>query len=158
MKMRQNQEGAVLIIALLLLLVTTFIGFSAMEGSNLESKMATAREVKELTFQAAEASIEVTLDNTVILGTAYARSLMDMEATGWPGWPTASHSFSYNTYLSGDSEVRFESTAQTIGYSIRKGAAGIGTYYYEVEGTSARANTNIASTHTQGIFVEGPSL
>ena len=158
MRMRQNQEGAVLIVALLLLLVTTFIGFSAMEGSNLESKMATAREVKELTFQSAEAMIEITLDNQPILGTAYARSLMDMEDTGWPGWPTATHSFPYNSYVAADTEVRFQSTAQTVGYSIRKGAAGIATYYYEVEGNSTRANTNISSSHTQGIFVEGPSL
>jgi Tfp pilus assembly protein PilX len=156
--MRQNQEGAVLIVALLLLLVTTFIGFSAMEGSNLESKMATAREVKELTFQSAEAAIEFTLDNQPVLGTAYARSLMDMTATGWPGWPTVTHTFPYNSYIAAESEARFQSTATTVGYSIRKGAAGIATYYYEVEGTASRANTNISSTHTQGIFVEGPSL
>lgn len=156
MKTRQKQEGAVLIVALLLLLVTTFIGFSAMEGSNLESKMATAREVKEITFQAAEATIETTLDTPALMGVAYARSLMNMDADDWPGWPTLNYTDVSNVTAGGT--LSFNSDAYTVGYSIRKGAAGISTYYYEVQATSERDNTNISSTHTQGFFVEGPSL
>lgn len=157
MKSMKKQDGAVLIVALLLLLVTTFIGFSSMETSNLESKMATARELKELTFQTAEAAIELTLDAPANLGTAYARSLMDMEAMGWPGWPQVAHSFAYNDDINSGAEIRFQDNAQTIGYSIRKGASGIATYYYEIEATATRDNTNISSTHTQGVFVEGPN-
>jgi hypothetical protein len=158
MNTRKQEEGAVLIVALLLLLVTTFIGFAAMEGSSLGAKMATAREIKEQTFQTAEASIEGTLDNIVVFGQSYTRSLMDTDAEDWPGWPNLVYSYDYNEELDSSAEVRFDSAAQTIGYSIRKGASGVATYYYEVEATAERANTNIYSTHTQGVYIEGPSL
>ena len=158
MNSRKRQEGAVLIVALLLLLVTTFIGFSAMEGSNLGAKMATAREIKEQTFQTAEASIESTLDNILLFGQSYSRSLMDRDDENWPGWPTVGYSYDYNEELDSSAVVRFDSAAQTIGYSIRKGASGVATYYYEVEATAERENTNIYSTHTQGVYMEGPSL
>jgi type IV pilus assembly protein PilX len=152
-QLKQKQRGAVLIVALLLLLVTTFIGFSAMETSNLEAKMATAREIKEQTFQTAENVIEQAIDNIPLIASAYATFLQSST-----NWPTSSYSFTHDSNLSGDIEVQFISTTPTKGYSIRKGAAGIATYYYQLVGTGQRANSNITSTHTQGIYVEGPSL
>ena len=44
------------------------------------------------------------------------------------------------------------------GYSVRKGASGVATYYYAVVATASLINSNITSVHTQGIYVEGPSL
>lgn len=148
-----DQRGAVLVVSLLMLLVLTFVGFSSMETSNLQSKMATSRELKELTFQTAEAVIEEVLDNLDYISTAYAIGLQNSN-----DWPTMAHTFSYNSYLNGSSEVRFMNNANSLGYSIRKGASGIATYYYQVESTAIRSGTNISSTHTQGIYVEGPSL
>jgi len=149
----KKQEGAVLLVSLLLLLVTTFVGFSAMETSNLQSKMATARELKELTFQTAETVVELSLDDLNYISTAYA---IGLQGTG--NWPTETYSFDHDSYLAGSSVVRFMNNANSLGYSIRKGASGIATYYYEVEATAARTGTNITSTHVQGIYVEGPSL
>jgi len=148
-----RQRGAVLLISLLILLVTTFIGFSAMETSNLESKMATARELKELTFQTAETTIENALDNLPMIAQAYAVKLQ-----GSTDWPSASYSFDHDTYLAGVARVEFIITGTSPGYTMRKGTSGIATYYYQVVGTGSRSNTNITSTHTQGIYVEGPSL
>ncbi len=152
-QLKNKQRGAVLIVALLLLLVTTFIGFSAMETSNLEAKMATSREIKEQTFQTAEAVIEQVLDNIPLIAGAYAIFLQNST-----NWPVQGYTFAHDSYLTGDIQVQFISTTPTKGYSIRKGAAGIATYYYQVIGNGVRTNTNITSTHTQGIYVEGPSL
>ncbi|MEP5766309.1 MAG: PilX N-terminal domain-containing pilus assembly protein [Halieaceae bacterium] len=148
-----RQQGAVLLVSLLMLLVTTFIGFSAMETSNLESKMATSRELKELTFQTAEAVIEESLDNFTLISDAYAVGL-----AGTGAWPVAAYTFDHDTELTGGARVEFINNANSLGYSIRKGASGIATYYYQVIGSASRANTNISSVHTQGIYVEGPSL
>ena len=51
----RHQRGMVLLGSLILLLVITIIGFSVMETSNLEARMATARELKEIAFQTSEA-------------------------------------------------------------------------------------------------------
>jgi type IV pilus assembly protein PilX len=98
-QLKQKQRGAVLIVALLLLLVTTFIGFSAMETSNLEAKMATAREIKEQTFQTAENVIEQAIDNIPLIASAYATFLQSST-----NWPTSSYSFTHDSNLSGDIE------------------------------------------------------
>lgn len=141
-----------MIVSLIMLLITTFVGFSAMETSNLESKMATSRELQELTFQSAEATIEFALDDLPLLSSAYAVGLQ-----GTNQWPSATYSFDDTEIVAG-AEVQFMNNANSLGYSIRKGASGIATYYYQVIGTAGRNNTNISSVHTQGIFVEGPSL
>jgi hypothetical protein len=148
----RDQRGAVLLVALIMLLVTTFVGFSTMETSNLESKMATTREIKEQTFQAAEASIEYAIDDIALISQAYVVGLAGTEA-----WPTDTYAFD-DPYVSGGVAVEFLGTANSMGYTIRKGASGVATYFYEIEGTASRANTNVDSVHTQGVYVEGPAL
>jgi type IV pilus assembly protein PilX len=55
--MKQSQTGAALVISLLILLVMTLIGVTAMSSSNLEEKMAGNSRDTELAFEAAEASL-----------------------------------------------------------------------------------------------------
>lgn len=52
------QHGAVLIIMLLLLLVMTILGVSAMSGSTLEQRMAGNSRDRQLAFNAAEAALK----------------------------------------------------------------------------------------------------
>ena len=148
---RDRQQGAVLIVALVLLMATTFIGFSAMETSSLGSRMASARALKETTFQAAEAVIEMSLDDLDYIGRAYSVGLQNSN-----DWPTRNYGFAHDDKLAGTSAVRFLNRASAPGYSIRRGASGIATYYYEVEATASRTGTSISNTHVQGIYVEGP--
>lgn len=52
-----RQGGAVLIIALVMLLLMTIVGISAIKGSNLQELMAGNVRDKQISFQAAEASL-----------------------------------------------------------------------------------------------------
>jgi hypothetical protein len=54
----KNQNGAVLVISLLILLVLTLIGVSSLEGSAMEEKMASNSQTATNTFQKAESSIQ----------------------------------------------------------------------------------------------------
>jgi len=57
-EIKQNcQTGAVLIVALILLLLMTIIGLSAVKGSNLQELMAGNVRDKQVSFQAAEAAL-----------------------------------------------------------------------------------------------------
>ena len=159
---RHKQEGAVLLVSLLILLLVTLIGFATLETSTLESKMATARELKEISFQTAEAIIEESTADMGYLGRALNAHLADPND---PTWPTDPNHI-YPDYDAGDrvlnaggeSTMRFITNASTIGYSMRKGSAGLETYYYEAQGVSSLANTNISNTHVQGVFVEAPRV
>lgn len=154
-----RQEGAVLLVSLLILLLITLASFAVMETSTLEAKMATASEQKAITFQMAEAAVTEATDSLDLLGDAYGAWLAD-DAN--PNWPTANHAITgydggtRNVSAQASSETRFKGTASTIGYSIRKGSAGLETFYYEAEAVSTISNGNISNIHVQGVFAEAP--
>jgi len=54
---RHHQQGAVLVISLILLLILTLLGVTSMSSSNLEEKMAGNLRDKEIAFQSAEAAL-----------------------------------------------------------------------------------------------------
>ncbi len=56
---RKNQHGAVLIVGLIMLLLMTIVGLSAVKGSNLQEMMAGNLRDRNLAFQAAEAGLRV---------------------------------------------------------------------------------------------------
>lgn len=156
-----KQRGAVLLTSLVMLLLISIIGATVMRTSNLELQMATATEMKAITFQTAESIIEDSMTDMNYLSSAYEASLRDPND---PTWPTKNHS--YAGYNSGDravnargsSEMRFITNSSTFGYSIRKGAAGLDTYYYEVEASAAIAGTNINNKHVQGVYLDAPRV
>ena len=135
---RNKQSGVVLLVSLLILLVITLVGFSVMATSNLEVKMASTKELKAVSYQAAEAIIDEVLTEPTavnILGQSLNAYLADPNDPSWPndtGYAYPGYdSGSRNVQAGGESTVRFLGTASTLGYSIRKGSSGIDTYYYE---------------------------
>jgi len=52
-----KQQGAVLIVSLLVLLVLTIIGLSSLNGSLMEEKMASNAQISTTAFQAADSAI-----------------------------------------------------------------------------------------------------
>jgi len=150
---RQKQEGAVLLVSLVLLLITTFVGFSSMETSTLENKMSTARELKEKTFQTSEMGIEDTLDDTARLSAA---NILGLQGGGWSAWND--HEWAHDANLTATTRIQYLNDAASSGYSVVSTSSGVATFYFEVQSVATRTNTNISSDHTQGIFVEGPRL
>lgn len=66
----QNEQGAVLITGLVLLVILTLLGLAAMQAATLQERMAGNLEQQDLAFQAAEAGLrdaEAWLDATIIL-------------------------------------------------------------------------------------------
>lgn len=62
-----SQRGSVLVVSLIILLVMTLLGVSAMDSSNMEQRMATAGKNRQLLFRAAE--------TTLALGEQYLEDL-----------------------------------------------------------------------------------
>lgn len=75
MNHKRDQRGSALIISLIILIVMTVLGLSAMSGSGLQEKMAGNNRDMTLAFQAAEAALrdgEAYYENTVVsLGAAF---------------------------------------------------------------------------------------
>jgi type IV pilus assembly protein PilX len=57
MSFRRQQSGAVLILALVILVIVTLLGTAVMQGATLESKMANNSQERQQAFNAAEAAL-----------------------------------------------------------------------------------------------------
>ncbi len=68
----QKQRGVVLLVCLIMLLVLTVLGVTAMSGSTLQERMAGGARDYNVAFQAAEASLRV--------GEAYVRQQVEASA------------------------------------------------------------------------------
>ena len=54
-----QQQGATLIVALVLLAIVTIVGIAGMRGSNLEMKMIASARDRAMAFEAAEAALKI---------------------------------------------------------------------------------------------------
>ena len=147
---RHDQQGAVLIVTLIMLLLVTLVVFSALRAGAVDARVATADMLRAMTFQAAESSIE-----------QVARSVNNLPA---PSDAAAPIGF-IHTIPAGASGIvnsvqasaAFKTSAPAPGYSIRRGGAGLQTHYYEV--TALAQTTQDTPVRTQvvaGVFVEAP--
>ena len=160
---RKSEQGAVLIVSLIMLLVMTVIGLAGMEVTNLEEKMAGNMRDRNIAFQAAEAALsdaEDYLQSTTLLPAfngsvagLYSRDSDLWESVNWTGTGAV------KTY-SGDG---FDNLAEAPAYviesldvvsdsdSLELGSAADTKSYYRI---SARAvgQTDTAEVILQSVY------
>jgi type IV pilus assembly protein PilX len=100
----RRQQGAVLVISLIILLVLTVLGIAAMQSTTMEEKMAGNARNRDLAFQSAEAALregEAYIENlTTTTGFSGAGGLYS-EADLAPDWTSSSVWTGARTYSSG---------------------------------------------------------
>lgn len=107
---RKDQQGVVLVVALILLIIMTLLGLTAMRSSSLEERMAAHSYDRSLSFQAAEAALRVgeavaeahavsapfsapaTGCTDGLCSTPLAADTPRWEETGFTGWKTVADS------------------------------------------------------------------
>jgi len=148
---RQQQQGAALIIGLLILLVMTVIGVSALNTTTMDSRIASNVQNANVAFQIADSSGNETRTGVradeIIKDCAIAK---DQLAT--PTTHDVSHNNLNNSQFESDSAVKY--TGQTTppeGFSLDEFAG----YGFDVDSTGQVAGTNTAVTIKQGL-VKGP--
>jgi type IV pilus assembly protein PilX len=143
----RRQDGAALVIGLLLLLVLTILAISGMTTATLELQMAGNTQYKERAFQAAETGIEQAIDQaTFDTSQAFARTDQPVDTTNGTN--------NNDTY---DFNMEFDKqTGTTIvpggGYSM---GTGFQAYHFNIESTG-RSERGAEATHTQSIYIIGP--
>lgn len=152
----EKQNGAVLAISLIMLLVITLVGMSTFQSTALEEKMAASAQSKNIAFQGSEDAIESAIDDINFLGSAYTPSV-----TGGT-LPTrdVSTPSSSNGHLDSEVEAEFIGFASPKGEeagSIRMGATSYTHYNYEVRGSATISNTSTANTNVRGAYILGAS-
>ena len=63
----QKQQGATLLVAMVILILVSLIGVTALKNASVEEQMAANLYMKNLTFQASESAVESTINDKALL-------------------------------------------------------------------------------------------
>jgi type IV pilus assembly protein PilX len=142
--MRSSQNGAALIVALLLLLVLTILAVAGMNSASLELTMAGNEQYRQNSFQAAETGIATALINGVFNpATASEAIATNVKVTG-------STSDFYTTTINN----QMSGNAQPAVYGYAWDA--FSTYHFQIQSAGSSARNSSLNT-IQGIAVIAPA-
>lgn len=148
-----NQQGVVLIICLLMLLVISIVGLSSISTTKLEEQMASNAQVKNIVFQASEATLEDGLDDIELLSDAYdGKDLVPV--------PTITKNVALTDARVTTSTVSAKFTQEVWPKGMNAGSLNCSNpiiqIHYQMEGDAEMANANAKSNHVQGAFIPAP--
>lgn len=139
---RQRQQGAALIVGLVLLLVLTVLGVTGINISTLELRMTENEQANELAFQAAETGIDIALSGPV--STAAPVTYTDVEVYD------ASPDVQYSAQLACVGTTRVPDGA----YSDNESAQAL---HFDATSVGIHDSRNAVSSHTQSVYIVGPA-
>lgn len=137
-----RQQGAALVVGLILLVVLTILAVSGVFTSNMELRMVRNTQNQEHAFQAAEVAIEDALANPVLSTSAsFTQPTMDVPNS-------TTDDYSYTLQFVGQTPLGTGMTGYSIGTAFL-------TYHFQVDSTGTGPDNSVAQ-HTQSFYVVGP--
>jgi type IV pilus assembly protein PilX len=147
MQQLQRQSGAVLIISLIILLVLTIIGVTAMRSATLEEKMAANSMNHNVTFHAAESAIENALDDT--------GSMVQAILSG----DTVSVDLDIgDSSITSSADITYLGSGIAFGFSLGQNSSAFSSYRFDATGTASRSNNGANVSMSQGVRRIGPNV
>ena len=137
-----SQQGAALVVGLVLLLVLTILAVSGVVTSTMELRMARNMQTQERAFQAAEVAIEDALSNPVLS----TSSVFTQATVAVPD--SAGDTYSYQLQFAGQTPLGTGMTGFSIGTTFQ-------SYHFQVEAVG-NGPDNALAEHTQNFYVVGP--
>ena len=140
--LRQRQQGATLVVGLILLLVLTVLGVSGMNTSTLELTMASNAQFHQDAFQAAETGIDISIAQRAF--TTVAPSIVPLTPLGDGSYDTqAVNTFQVNTPV------------PDLAFSMGVNTGSVQAFHFDIVAVG-RGPRNAFSTHNQSFYVVGP--
>ncbi len=158
----RNQQGAVLAISLLMLLVLTLIGVSGMQGTILQERMASNTRDRNIAFQAAESAMrdaEIFLNAIVTTGAfdgtagLFSDTQVEPDFLTAATWTTSANSVVATTVSGSYTAPRFFIQRAAIltgtggamnlrGYANNKGTGDVTTFHITTRGIGGSADSS----------------
>lgn len=139
---RQRQQGATLVVGLILLLVLTVLGVSGMNTSTLELTMASNAQFHQDAFQAAETGIDISIAQRNF--TTVAPAIVPVTPLGDGSYDAqAVSTFQVNTPV------------PDLAFSMGVNTGSVQAFHFDIVAVG-RGPRNALSTHNQSFYVVGP--
>jgi len=164
---RKRQQGSVLVISLLILLVLTIIGATALNDSVMEEKMASNFQAGNTAYQSAESAVNRTFvaiaNDYTLVQQAMAANDLAIQGGAAPVWPTtpthAMNGSSAGANPDASSQTTLNSTVSYHGPGLGENCSIrlCGAEVVRVAGSGTVNNTNVTRTHFIGIKKNRPA-
>lgn len=139
----QRQQGAALVVGLILLVVLTILAVSGVFTANMELRMVRNTQSQERAFQAAEVAIEDALANPLLSTSAPVVINGPFDVPDAPG-----DQYTFSLEFVGQTPLGTGMTGFSIGSAFL-------AYHFQVEATGTGPDEAVAD-HTQSFYVIGP--
>jgi type IV pilus assembly protein PilX len=143
----QKQQGVVLLMSLIILVVMTVIGISLMGNSTLEERMAANQMNEHLILHASESATEIMVDDTDTLADAL------VSAT-----PITVSVNVGDSSITAAAVLTYDGAANPQGWSMGVNDGSFMAHTIKTEGTATKSNANATITTVQGISRLGPKF
>jgi type IV pilus assembly protein PilX len=140
----RGQQGAALVIGLILLLVLTILAVSGVFTSTMELRMVGNMQNQERAFQAAEVAIEDALANPVLSTSAPVVEDDPINVPNSPG-----DTYTYSLQFVGQTPLGTGMTGYSVGSAFM-------SYHFQVDSTGQNVDSGAVANHTQDFYVVGP--
>lgn len=138
-----KQQGAALMVSLILIFAVSLMGISNMRSGSLDGRMVTNSIEKELTFQMAESGSDMVINDDIALESAIcapdpiAVDVANLDANG---------------AVSTEAEVAYGGETIAIGYSLDSGFTAM---RFSATGSATLDASGTTTTVTQGAYIIG---
>ena len=140
---QQKQQGAALLVSLVMIFILSLLGLTSMRSSTLETRMASNSIEKDITFQAADSASEIVLE--------VEQNLADVICTDTP-MQTQITNINHDENLQTVAEVAYGGESVAVGYSLDSGFSAL---RFTATGTSTMTETGTSTSITQGVMILG---
>jgi type IV pilus assembly protein PilX len=137
-----RQDGAALIVGLILLLVLTILAVSGVITSTLELRMVGNTQLQERAFQAAEVAVEDALANSLL------STSVPVIQPSIPNPDSPDDQYAFQLQFVGQAPLGTGMTGFSIGTSFT-------SYHFQVD-TTGTAPGNALAQHVQSFYIVGP--
>ena len=137
-----RQNGAALVVGLILLLVLTILAVSGVMTSTLELRMVGNTQLQERAFQAAEVAVEDALANSLL------STSVPVNQPTIPNPNSPNDAYSYQLRYVGQTTLGSGMTGYSIGSAFQ-------AYHFQVD-ASGTGPGNALAQHTQSFYIVGP--
>ena len=148
MNYSNRQQGAVLVMSLVLLIVLTLIGVASMQSSSLELKVASNAQQRNTAFEAAQSLIDIAASLNDPLNTNdYQKFITDSTIAGYKQLMSYSPA---GIDIAATSVTTWDDCAKQVGSSLEEGK-GFSMNSFSVRATGQTTTGSATSVQAQGV-------
>jgi len=140
-----KQNGAVLVMSMLMLLIMTMIGVTTMNTATMEEKMSANSMNSNISLQASESAVDAALNDTnnLVLALNSSTAIAISVDLGDPN-------------ITANATILYKGATIAPGFSFGANQGTFSTYQFEAEGTGEVPAAKAKTVTAQGVYRVGP--